>query len=85
SNAGIFLATDATVKVEEASKKWLVTYENTRYVLKKDGSTVFAYNRKGFAVDENLRSEHVYYYCLFPFKKDPLEYIADPSHRIAAT
>lgn len=85
SNAGIFLATDAMVKVEEASKKWLVTYENTRYVLKKDGSTVFAYNRKGFAVDENLRSEHVYYYCLFPFKKNPFGYIADPSHRIAAT
>ncbi len=85
SNVGIFLATDAVVKVEKASKKWLVTYENNKYVLKKDGSTVFAYNRKGFAVDEDLKSEHVYYYCLFPFKKNPVEYITDLSHRIAAT
>ncbi|OPX96050.1 MAG: hypothetical protein A4E58_01876 [Syntrophorhabdus sp. PtaB.Bin006] len=85
SNAGIFLASDAAVKVEETSKKWLVTYEDNEYVLKKEGSTVFAYNRKGFAVDKGLKSEHVYYYCLFPFKKTPLEYVTDLSHRIAAT
>jgi hypothetical protein len=85
SNIGTLLSNDAAVKIEDPSKKWLITDGEREYVLKNDNGTVSVY-KKGIdsASDRNLKSETVYYYALFPFKNDPPEYVIDSSHRTAA-
>ena len=46
---------------------------------------VTAYTNSAFSfVDKKLKSGTVYYYTLFPFRKNPLEYVIDNAYRTAA-
>lgn len=84
-NKQIILSNNATVSIEIQGSKWLISDREQDFVLRKINSMINAY-RKGIdtIVDQNLKSETVYYYTFFPFKGNPHEYIFGRYNRVAA-
>lgn len=83
-NSGIILSEYAAVSVTEASAKWVVTDYEEKYVLINDTGAISAYRIKNSVSDYNLKSETIYYFTLFPFKKVPLEYALERSGKTAS-
>jgi hypothetical protein len=83
--AGIILSPRVVVEIEEPSTKWLITNGELVCTLRRIDDSIIAYKKGAFSfVDKKLRSETVYYYALFPFKKNPLEYVIDSANHTAA-
>lgn len=62
----------------------VVRREGTHPVSPEDGVIVAESNGLTSAVDKNLKGETVYYYTLFPYKVNPLEYQIDIHNRTSA-
>lgn len=82
---GIILSKNSIISIETAGSKWVIADGEQRYILRVVDDMIHAY-RKGLdtVADENLKSETIYYYTLFPFKNDPPGFVFDRYNRTAA-
>ncbi len=78
------LSDTAAVSVEETRNKWQVADKAQKFLIIREEKGLGVYGGLSRIKDENLHSETVYYYTLFPYKGDPPQHIFDRHNTIAA-
>ena len=80
----ILLSDTAAVSVEETRNKWQIADKAQKFLIIREEKGLAVYGGLSRVKDENLHSETVYYYTLFPYKEDATHHIFDRHNRIAA-
>lgn len=82
---GIILSQSSSIRIVAPGSKWGIADGEKQYILRVVDGMIHAYKKGPDTVaDENLKSETIYYYTLFPFKNNPPGFVFDRRNRTAA-